>query len=78
MERMILQINTSGAWRNVCPVAVNTPRLDRLKQAIGTLMELEPGVKFCLLEGAANRYWFELDPDSGRAMLRQKLGEGSD
>lgn len=78
MNTYTLQINTSGAWRNVCPVAVNTPRLERLKHAIGTLMELEPGAKFCLLEGTSNRYWFELDPDTGRATLRQQLGEGLD
>lgn len=75
MNSYTLQINTSGAWRNVCQVHVDTARLARLKQALGMLMELEPGVKFCLLEGACKRYWFDIDPDTGRATLRQRIAE---
>jgi len=75
MDTYTLQINTAGAWRTVCPVEIDRRDSLLLEIAVGGLIQLSPGTKFCLLAGDGKRHWFDFHEITGVASLRGQLGE---
>ncbi|HCZ48403.1 MAG TPA: hypothetical protein DCZ11_05315 [Gammaproteobacteria bacterium] len=58
---LMLQINTTGAWRNV--LAFPAPATDQVLRAVRILAAVAPSAKWCVLDGDGHRSW--IDPETG-------------
>lgn len=56
-----LQINTTGAWRNV--LAFPPGATDQVLRAVRILAAVSPDAKWCVLDGDDRRRW--IDPQTG-------------
>lgn len=65
--KFLLQVNTTGAWRNV--VACDVGREDEVLAAVERLAAAGPESKWSLLYPESRRRWVRFDSDTGRASL---------
>lgn len=60
MEPVILQINTHGAWRNVCAIDIDADRRAELIRHLSALRSVLGDVKWCLRRPSGCRDYLNL------------------